>query len=420
MLRSLLVASVLAVPCLSPVAEAQEPGAPPPSTPSPPGAPPSKLEAEIAKELGQSAPPAAAQPGAAQAAPGGPAAAPAQASTGGNPLARLLLLPDISAIGSGALAYDSYDVEARSPREDLHGQAGKPTFLFDELELGLQAVVDPYVRADVFLSFDEHGAGIEEAYVTTLSLPASLQVRAGRFFTPFGRLNGQHGHTWDFVDAPLARSRLLAGDALGGPGVDLAWLAPLPWFAELRLAAQNTEAAQSDAQELTGTARLTQYFQLTDAATLGVGLSAARRGEGHGGEFRDLGGADVYLRFRPAAGRAYVTLQGEVYARRFRDVPDAPQGTDTGWWLQAFLRQSPWWGYGVRYDQAPAAEAVDGVEAFTGGEERRVGGLLVWYPSEFLRLRLQGSYDHRPAGRDGLEALLHVEFVMGAHGAHPF
>ena len=280
--------------------------------------------------------------------------------------------------------------------------------------------MDPYVRADVFLSFDEHGAGIEEAYVTTLSLPAGLQLRAGRFFTPFGRLNTQHPHTWDFVDAPLARSRLLAGDALGGPGVDVAWLAPLPWFAELRLAAQNTEAARSDTQELTGAARLTQYFQLSDAVTLGVGLSAARRGEGRAGTFRDLGGADAYLRFRPAAGRAYVTLQGEVYARRFRDVPDAPQGTDTGWWAQAFVRQSPYWGYGVRYDQAPAAASLDGVETFTVGDERRVGGVLVWYPSEFLRLRLQGSYDHRPAGQDGLEALLHVEFVMGAHGAHPF
>ena len=49
-----------------------------------------------------------------------------------------------------------------------------------------------------------------------------------------------------------------------------------------------------------------------------------------------------------------------------------------------------------------------------------MGGVLVWYPSEFLRLRLQGAYDHRPAGQDGLEALLHVEFVIGAHGAHPF
>ena len=250
MLRSLLVASVLAVPCLSPVAEAQEPGAP--LRPRPPALRARRPRSSRRRLRRSSASPRR-RPRPSPAPPrrlrADAVAAPTQASTGGNPLARLLLLPDISAIGSGALAYDSYDVEARSPREDLHGQAGKPTFLFDELELGLQAVVDPYVRADVFLSFDEHGAGIEEAYVTTLSLPASLQVRAGRFFTPFGRLNGQHGHTWDFVDAPLARSRLLAGDALGGPGVDLAWLAPLPWFAELRLAAQNTEAAQSDAQE---------------------------------------------------------------------------------------------------------------------------------------------------------------------------
>ncbi len=419
---------MLAVLFMSPfVARAQDavPAPTPPSTggststtaPSPGDA--AKLQAEIAKELGQTAPPATGATTGAPVQDAGESHA-AHAGTGGNPLARLLLLPDISAIGSGALAYDSYDLEARSPRGGLFGRSERPTFVFDELELGLQAVVDPYVRGDVFLSFDEHGAGIEEAYVTTLTLPASLQIKAGRFYTPFGRLNTQHSHVWDFVDAPLVRSRLLSSDVMGGPGVDIAWLAPLPWFAELHLAAQNTEAAQSSTQELMGTAHLSQFFQLSDAATLGVGLSAARRGEGHGGEFRDLGGADAYLRYRPVAGRAYVTLQGEVYARRFRDVPDAPQGTDSGWWLQAFLRQNPWWGYGVRYDQAPAAATVDGVETFPGGDERRVGGVLVWYPSEFFRLRLQGSYDHRPAGQDGLEALLHVEFVMGAHGAHPF
>jgi hypothetical protein len=30
------------------------------------------------------------------------------------------------------------------------------------------------------------------------------------------------------------------------------------------------------------------------------------------------------------------------------------------------------------------------------------------------------SYDRLPGGKEGLEALLSLEFAIGAHGAHPF
>jgi hypothetical protein len=373
-----------------------------------------KLEEEIAKELGQGGAKAPAQgqpaPGAqAQPAPGS-AAQGGTAGAGGNSMARLLLLPDVSAIGSFAGALDSYDVSARSPRVGLFGPKDKPTALFDEVELGLQSVVDPYARADIFISFTPDGVDVEEAYLTTLGLPAGLQVRAGKFFTPFGRQNQQHPHVWDFIDAPLARGRLLASDVLSGPGLDVAWLAPLPWFTELRIAAQDTAPSPGDEERLTGVARLLQYLPVSDAATLGVGLSAARRSEATGA-FRDLGAADVYLRVRPPASRSYVTLQAELYARKFRSVAGE---SGTGGYAQLFFRRDAYFGYGIRYDGAPAAG--EGAP----GTEHRFGAVGAWYPSEFQRIRLQLSYDRAPDGRDGLEALLGLEFGIGAHGAHPF
>jgi hypothetical protein len=370
-----------------------------------------KLEEQIAKELGAS--PGFSPPGAPAGAQAEQGTAPAQGSTGGNPLARLLLLPDISAIGSFAIAHDTYDVEALSPREGPFGPPDKPTPLFQELELGLQSVVDPYLRADIFIAFTPEGVDVEEAYATTLSLPAGLQVKAGTFFSPFGRQNQQHPHVWEFVDAPLARGRLLATEALAGPGVDVAWLAPLPWFAELHLAGQSTAPTEDDPERLTGVTRLVQYFPFGASTTLGVGLSAARRSEATGA-FRDLGAVDAYLRWRPLRGRSYVTLQGELFARRFRDVEDAPAGTEKGGYAQLFWRQGPYYGLGVRYDEAPAA-----VEAGPG-QERRYGALVAWLPSEFQRLRLQVSYDRRPGGEDGVEAILGFEIGIGAHGAHPF
>ena len=123
---------------------------------------------------------------------------------------------------------------------------------------------------------------MEEAYLATTSLPWGLEVKAGRIFAPWGRINTQHPHAWDFVDGPLARGRVLAAETLAGPGLDVAWLAPLPWFAELHLAAQSLAPGEGDEERLTGVVRLAQFFPLGDETTLGVGLSAARRDEGPG------------------------------------------------------------------------------------------------------------------------------------------
>jgi hypothetical protein len=348
---------------------------------------------------------------------------PPQADAGGNPLARLLLMPDLSAIASFTGVYDSYDVEDLSPeRGEVFGPEGRPAFLFREVELGLRAKVDPYFRADVFIAFTPEEVAVEEAYATTLGLPAGLQLRAGTFFSPFGRLNQQHPHSWEFVDLPLARGRLLAEETLSGPGAVVSWLAPTPWFAQLELAAQSTAPFEDLSPELTGVGRLLQYVNLSESATLGLGLSAARRHEGVPGAFRDLGGADVHLRYRVPGSRKYLALQGELYLRKFRDVPD-PEGApgDTlssevehGWWAQGFWRQNAFLGYGLRYEEAPAAGSA------APGTERRGGLVLNWFPSEFSRVALQTSYDRLPGGRDGFEALLHFEFGIGAHGAHPF
>lgn len=409
-MKSLVVASVLAAGLVSPVAAQEDPGR-------------RALEEDIARALGAPGP---------QGGPPAPdaAGAPPRAATGGNPLARLMLLPDLSLVGSFAGVLDTYDVERLSPREGPIGPKDKPTALFEELELGIQAVVDPYARADVFIAFAPDEVAVEEAYLTSLNLPAGLQLRAGKLFSPFGRQNQQHPHAWEFADAPLARQRLVADEVLSGPGLDVAWLMPLPWFAELHLAGQGTAPSPTDEdpdERPTAVARLLQYFALGETTTLGVGVSGARRGEATGA-FRDLGGADLHLRWRPLRSRSYLAVQGELFARRFRTgglseplaaalpglAAAGARGTETGGYAQVFWRQGAHLGFGVRYDDAPSAgEAGE-------GRERRYSGIATWFPSEFSRLRLQVSYDTRPERQDGIEAVLALEFAIGAHAAHPF
>jgi hypothetical protein len=119
-------------------------------------------------------------------------------------------------------------------------------FTVQNLETVFEGKVDPYFRgqANVILQIDPEGETqieVEEAYLETMSLPWNLQLKAGQFFTEYGRLNPQHPHAWDFVDQPLVNGRFLGEDGLRNPGARLSWLMPTPFYSELFFAVQNSQ-----------------------------------------------------------------------------------------------------------------------------------------------------------------------------------
>src|SRR6476620_8445777 len=126
--------------------------------------------------------------------------------------------PDIGVIGDFQGSYIS------------KGNKNFNTYL-NETELSLQAVVDPYARADFFLSFGrdpetgKYGVEVEEGYLTTLSLPARLQLKAGKFKEAVGRINPMHAHALPFIDLPNAYVNYF-GDGLNDEGASLSWLLP--------------------------------------------------------------------------------------------------------------------------------------------------------------------------------------------------
>ena len=73
---------------------------------------------------------------------------------------------------------------------------------------------------------------LEEAFIETVALGNGLKIKAGRFFSAIGYLNQQHGHAWDFVDAPLIY-RGLFGDQLIDDGVQVSWVAPTDIYLQL-------------------------------------------------------------------------------------------------------------------------------------------------------------------------------------------
>ena len=345
--------------------------------------------------------------------------------------------PDISFIADLALAAFTADEPMQSGGHDPVENG----FNLQQLELAVGKPVDPWFRFDANLVFSPFGVEIEEVYATTLALPGRLQVRAGQFLTRFGRANATHPHTWDFVDQPFPIGRIFGGEGNRGLGVEASWLAPLPWYSELVLS-ETMAAGASTARSFYGaddlgvdspldlqtTAALKQFFPLGSDLSLLWGFSWASGPNGSGRSNRsEVYGTDVYLKLRPISRGSYTTvsLQGELLYRR-RQVPEDVL-SDWSAFSQLFWRFSRRWGLAARHEWGAPALGMDGAVAddpldpdWTAQRHRLAADITFW-PTEFSRLRLQGSGD-MAGWLDAPEyaAFLAFEFNVGAHGAHRF
>src|SRR6202140_5221764 len=138
--------------------------------------------------------------------------------------------------GSSARDLDHIEVGDHDPQ-----QRG---FNARNIELAFDGAVDPYFEgfANIVFKLDNDNntdVEVEEAFLQTTSSPFNLQLKAGQFFSAFGRINPTHPHTWDFADAPIVHGRLLGPDGLRGVGAQISWIAPVPWYSQLILGVQN-------------------------------------------------------------------------------------------------------------------------------------------------------------------------------------
>lgn len=332
----------------------------------------------------------------------------------------------------------------------------KRGFTLQNLELTLAGNVDPYLRGEAHLIFGlEEGESIievEEAFLTTLSLPYGLQVMGGQFFTRFGRQNPIHPHAWDFADQTIVNTLMFGGDGLRNPGVQISELLPLPFYLELIGSVQNAEGETAtsflfapeetfagrpivardvhDAGDLLYLGRIKSAFDLSDTLSLVAGTSHlfGPNGTGESTATR-IHGVDLFLKWKPLSadhGWPFVTFQGEAMRRRYEaGGTTLDDGTllsrktfeNDGFYIQSLYGFKRRWVAGVRYESADATDPLD-----PGAEDRRRASLnLTFYPSEFSKIRLQYNYDQSDDRDDPIHAVfVQYEFLIGAHGAHMF
>jgi hypothetical protein len=348
-------------------------------------------------------------------------------------------------------------------------------FTIQNVELTFAGVVDPYLRGDANIVLQIDTAGdttieLEEAYLTTLEFPCNLQLKAGQYFSQFGRLNATHPHTWDFVDQPVINSRLLGEDGFRGPGAQLSWLTPLPFFAELTGSVQNSQGGTAKSfrdvvgdvvagrtlvnrpvrtlGDLAYVLRLKTSFDPTEEITIVPGISAL-----FGPNATDMNGrtqiygADFYLKWKPLAndqGWPFVAWQTEAMTRRYEAAAVFDAGGiqidrdrtlgDWGAYSQVVWGFSRPWVMGFRLDYARGQDDTFSDGSYTSATDslrdrrERASIDLTYYPSEFSKVRLQYNYDRSEFlsraplldPKDAHSIYLQFEILFGAHAAHKF
>jgi hypothetical protein len=330
-----------------------------------------------------------------------------------------LLNPDISLIGDFIGAVGHNDV-VQTPSLQLH-----------ESELGVQAIIDPYARADVFISFGEQGVNVEEGYVTFTSLPAGLLLKVGKMRAAFGKINTIHNHALPFIDRPLATNNLVGGeDGIDDAGFSLSRILPAPkgWFVEATGQVFRGDSADvftaSERQDASVVGHLRGYKDITESTNLDLGLSYARGHNDVGSPFiTSLYGADATLRWKPlrrAIYKSFIFRTELFYSLRDQISPlDLSQTVHAfGTYSSAEYRVNRRWTVGGRFDRSAHARNANLID--TG-----LSAIVTYWPSEFSQIRGQYRYGHLATAPNASfdnanELLFQFLFVMGAHGAHPF
>ena len=298
-------------------------------------------------------------------------------------------------------------------------------FALPEAEMAFQAAVDPFSRADFFLSAGPEGLDVEEGYLTWLALPGGGQAKIGKFRADFGKFNRTHPPETPFADRPLAAEAFLGEEGLAITGISGSVLIPNPASLYWDLVA-NVGAAPDAVEspvfgpekrgDVLGLARTSVFIPLQESTDLNLGFSyagarsnPALRAEG---EHVRLGAADLTLRWKNPRRSIYRSLlvQAELLGGRGSASGAPTRGGGYGYAVYQFARQ---WKAGVRVDRTETP----------GGGNRLNGALaLIQYqPSEFSTLSLQMRRVHEDAtDSDRDAAFFKWTFNIGPHGAHPY
>jgi hypothetical protein len=363
---------------------------------------------------GQTTPPTAPAPTAA----GGDVQVPPGAAGAGGPQGSLpvygntsalskIFNPDMAVIGNFTGAAGTNRIDPR------------PAFELGESEASFQAIVDPYARADFFISFAPEGVEVEEGFITFTTLPGGLLAKVGKMREQIGKVNTMHAHVLPWVDEPIVLGNLLGEpEGISDSGISVSKLILNPWFfleatGEVYQGTAGTFQSHERSQ-VSWVGRVRGYRDITESTNLDVGGSFAHGYNDAGPDFTTkLFTLDATVRYRPLQRAIYRRFIGRTelfWSNRDQDPSAVHSFGMYGSGEYQFARR---WFAGGRYDWSERA-------ADSSLRDKGASALLTYWPSEFSQIRGQYRHTRYAEGVNANEFLFQFLFSIGAHGAHVF
>jgi len=335
-----------------------------------------------------------------------------------NPGASKVFNPDISVIGN-------FLGKVGQPNPYEFGSSDlRPPMQFDEAEVAFQAFVDPYAKANFFLSLTPEGIDVEEGYANFITLPYDLTAKVGKMKAYFGKDNTWHTHVRPWVDQPLVIHNFFGEEGLNDTGISLSKTFSNPWNIYLE---GTGEVFKGDVEnvferraqkDLFYNTHLKAFRDISENSNFEVGTSYARGAlAGAISGTNQFAGIDVTYRWKPLMQGLYKSFIGRVEAIA-NDRPDVDRKLK-GFYASADRQLDRRWFTGVRVDASDRAVAGDvATSRFT---DRALAATVTFWPSEFSQLRGElRRVRYGDVGRTVNEFLFQLQFSIGAHGAHTF
>jgi len=361
-------------------------------------------------------------------------------------------------IGANALFLGTYTSNSEKT-DDPHSEAFQTGLHIQELELGLMAVVDPFLRAQVTLAM--HGVEnieIEEAYVRTTSLPRGLGLEIGKFFLPFGKHNRLHTHSFPFIDGPWINSVLLGHHGLNDVGIELSYLIPLSRFSEAAVVVfdpgEESPVVTANNKNFGYMANWRNLWDITSTTTLEWGISwvgaeasrevlhhlsspLSHHGEDdeetvHGNAGQNIFGTDITFKHVSPSPKYHswdisteylqelVQYDTNHYAQYGGITAYGRFQVSRRWWVQG---RSDVLGLPMQVPSEATEKEVENEDEkqFSNGDtpwKLSCGVALVL--SEFTAIRLQYDYIDSIIQNPENRVLLQLNVTFGAHPAHSY
>ncbi len=337
---------------------------------------------------------------------------------------------------------------------DIVGTSGNSSadlqsdFYVREFEISAMSRIDQNWSGVLTLSYhneiesDHNEIEIHEAYLSSNQIFNLSNLRIGKFFLGFGRINQFHRHDWNFTDAPFVQKTFFGNEGVKDTGVEIKRnLLSIGSTLTVGITSGNefdhtNESHEEDknhdhsekAKAPTSYLRLAKFVELSTTKGFETGLNYIHRNDTEGIK-RDYLGVDFV--FKNRIGNYLDTLiESEIWHRTSADHDEDIKEYGAYLYFQKGFNTHHALGFRLDYfktqeheDEEEHGHAIDGLSVH---DEYRAGSVSYIYSnSEFMKTRLtvehlSGIEVEGKATTEAQRVFLQFVFNIGAHPNHVY